>query len=359
MGSAVMPTAAGKNAPQMLPFRRGTRRRVATIGTVPVTPGQAIPTVTLPQVGMLSKIYIFLSGTITQSGAGTVSPLGYASLINRVRVNANLGSASIVDVSGIGLEIVNDFFAPTAGIVKNTYANAGAANLVRYGVCIPITANDRDQFTFGMINLQAAEVRVTLDVIFNALASFVTLTTASSLTLTIAYEYWDIPNPARYAMPPKTLVRTLEDAPLPITTTGDQIYQLPRLGTLAQLAELVLINGTFAVLQQTGAAVPPQVNEFRMRINRTDTVLDYLTPIKEIEECLFYNAPGASFLRQGVLTWDFFHASQQTRNGGDARDFIDTESITTLESIATIDPTVTITGLCQIQPIRRVLQRLV
>lgn len=353
MGTSVQPQ-------NLYPFRRGTRRRVATIGSYPIVLGSPIPTITLPQVGMLSRIFVSITGTITQSGAGTVSPLGYASLINRVRVNANLGSASIVDVSGIGLEILNQLYAPaTGGKVSNTYANAAAANFVRYGVCIPINANDREQFTFGLINLQASEIRVTLDMIFNAASSFVTLVTGSALTLTVAYEYWDIPNPTRYAMPPRTLCRSLEDAPLPITTTGQQIYQLPRLGTLAQMASLILINGAPAVLQATSLTVPPQVNEMMLRINKTDTVLDYLAPIKEIDEMLAYDEASASFLRQGVMTWDFFHASAGQWSQGDGRDFIDTESVTTLESILTIDPTVTIAGLCQIQPIRRVLQRLV
>lgn len=353
-----MANASGKR--QMLPFRRGTRRRFATIGTFSFTPGTPIPSIVIPQVGYLSRIFLRLTGTITQSGAGTLNPLGYASLFSRIRLSANLGSASIVDTSGIGLETVNTYWAPNSLPVQNTYANAGAANPVEYGIIVPVNANQRRQFEFGLIGLQAPEVRVTLDVVPNALSSFVTLTTASSLSLQVAYEYWEYPDPARYTQPPLTIVRTLEDAPLQITVTGDQIYQIPRLGTMAEMHSLVLIDGARADLQSTSATVPPQVSEGRIRINKTDTILDYLVRMKELDEAEVFNTAGATrtFLQQGVWSWDLWHASEQKWNGGDGRDMINTEEITTLESILTIDPTVTLTGTCQIQPIRRVFQRL-
>lgn len=347
----------------LLPFRRGTRKRVVTVGQFAITPGSPLPTITLPQVGFLSRIYLVIEGTITLSAAGTQNALGYSSLISRVRVNANLGSTSIVDVSGIGLEMINQSHAPNALPVLNTFGNAAAANFVRYGLMIPINANDRKQMEFGLIGLQAPQIRVTLDVIFNALTAFTTNSTASSLTAFVAYEYWEYPNPTRYALPARTLVRTIEDAPLTITATGDQIYTIPRLGTMAELHHLVLINGARAVLQATAIATPPQVNEIRMRINKTDTPLDYQMRFKEVEEALLYNraqsaANTETFLRQGVVSWDFWHASEQNHGGGDGRDFYNTEEVTTLESILTIDPTVAIAGLCQIQPVRRVFQRL-
>lgn len=351
--------AQGNRRNQMLPFRRGTRRRFATIGSFAWTPGTPIPSIVIPQVGYLSRVFLRLTGTITQSGAGTVNPLGYAALFSRIRLSANLGSASIVDTSGIGLETVNTYTAPNSLPVQNTYANAGAANPVEYGLIVPVNANQRRQFEFGLIGLQAPEVRVTLDVFPASLATFVSLTTASALSLQVAYEYWEYPDPARYTQPPLTIVRTLEDAPLLITVTGDQIYQIPRLGTMAEMHSLVLINGARAVLQSNGAT-PPQVSEIRMRINKTDTFMDYLVRMKELDEAEVFNTPGATrtFLQQGVLSWDLWHASEQKWNGGDGRDMINTEEITTLESIVTIDPTVTLTGVCQIQPIRRVFQRL-
>lgn len=339
-----------------IPFRQGTRRRVQSIGAFPVTPGQPVQTITLPQVGMVSRVLLSLEGTITLSAAGVQNALGYAALLSRVRLSANLGSASIVDCTGIGLELVNQWRAPqTKGRVQNAFGNGAVANEVIYRTAVPVNANNRQQFEFGLIDLQSPEVRVTLDVSAADLSAFTTNATASSLTLYVAYEYWEIPDPSVYELPPMTLVRTIEDAALPIAVLGDQTYQIPRLGTLIQMSNLVLLNG--APCQLTGPT--PDVSEIRMRINKTDTVLDYQTRFKEIEEAEFYNQPSASFMRDGVLTWDFWHASSAERCGGDGRDFFDTESVTTLESIITLSPTAVIAGVSQIQPVRRVLQRIV
>jgi hypothetical protein len=352
------PMLPGRTAPQLLPFTMGTRKRTQSLGSFTFTPGTPVPTITIPQVGLLAKIRLRIEGTITQSAAtGVFSPFGHAAMLNRVRVNANLGSASLVDVSGPGLEVANYWNNPASGPVKNTYGNAAAANRFTYGIEIPINANDRTLMHVGLINLQAEQVRVTLDVIPAALIGgfFVsgggTLTPA--LTMSVEYEYWDVPNPARYQLPPASLVRLLEEN-FQITTTGDQIYTIPRLGTLAQLSEIFVIAGAMANL--TGAT--PDITNFLMRANKTDTWLQHATAFAEQEEQSFYNNAAGSFLRPGVRTWDFFHSGMQERNFGD-RDLINTEQITTLEFISTVASTVVPSTTSERRIVRRVFQRLV
>lgn len=355
MATAVRPQ--GAQQPRKLPFTSGTRRRIQTVGSFTVTPGQPLPTITLPQVGMLSKLYLKLEGTITQgTAAATLSPLGYAALMSRIRVSANLGAASIVDASGYGVELANYWYNPSAGPVRNTYGNAAAANQVSYGLVVPINANDRQLLQVGLINLQAEQVRVTLDVTFAQLAAFITAgggALSSSLTLYVAYEYWDVPDPTRYQLPAPTLVRTLEEQQT-ITTTGDQIYQVPRLGTLAQLSEYFVFGSAMASL----TAPTPQVNQFRIRANKTDNWMTYDARFAEIEEQQFYNTAGGSFMRPGVRSWDFFHSEQQSRNMG-SRDLINTEQLTTLEFISTIDASVVPAAGYTRNIVRRVMQRLV
>lgn len=356
--------APARQAPAKLPFTKGTRRRIQTVGQYVFAAGAPIPTITLPQVGLLSKIYLKLEGTITHAtGAGVLNPLGYASLISRVRVSANLGSAQIVDATAAGIELANYWYAPTSGPVKNTYANGAGANAVSYGLMVPINANDRSLLQLGLINLQAEQVRVTLDITpAAALTEFVQGGTpgalTSSLTLYVAYEYWDVPNPARYELPPATICRILEEQAL-ITATGDQIYTIPRLGTLAQISEYFILGAAAASrVMATFLAPTPQVSRFRMRANKTDMWQEYDTRFAEIEEDIFFNNTGSSFMRPGVRTWDFFHSGQQSRNMGD-RDLIDTERITTLELIATVDPSVTPSSVTSRNVVRRVFQRLV
>jgi hypothetical protein len=343
-------------APALLPFVNGTRKRIQPLGSYAITPGTPIPSIVLPQVGYLAGIILKIEGTITQTAAGTVSPFGHSALLNRVRVSANLGSAAIVDLSGPSLDKVQYWTAPSAGSLRNTYANAIAANPLSYGVYVPINANDRTLLQLGLINLQAEQIRVTLDVVPAAMNAFLTAgggTITPALTLYVSYVYWDVPNPTRYQQPAPTIQRLLEDS-FPITNTGDQIYVVPRLGTLAQMTEYFLFNGANATLSTN----PPQINAARLRANKTDTWLQYDMRSKEIEEQSFYNTASGSFMVPGAMTWDFFHSGQQTRNFGD-RDLINTEKITTLESIVTVDPSVTITGLCTRTIVRRVFQALV
>jgi hypothetical protein len=342
----------------------GTRRRVQKVGQFAFAANTPIPSIVLPQVGFLSKIYLKLVGTITHAtGAGVLNPLGYASLISRIRVNANLGSAAIVDASAAGVELANYWYAPQAGPVANTYANGAGANAVSYGLMVPINANDRTLLQLGLINLQAEQVRVSVDIIPAAsLAEFVQGGTpgalTSSLTLHVYYEYWDVPNPMRYALPPATLCRILEDQQV-IQATGELAYVMPRLGTLAQVSEYYILGAAAASRVMATLTDPtPQVTNFRVRANKTDLWLDYETRLAEIEENLLYDTTGKSFMRPGTRSWDFFHSGMQERNFGD-RDLINTEQITTLEFLATIDAAVTPSAVTTRNIVRRVFQRLV
>lgn len=353
MGTSVM-----QNQDNRLPFAMGTRRRVQTVGSYTITPGNPVQSIVLPQVGYLSRIFLMVDGTITQAAQPAVlSPLGHAALFPRVRVNANLGSASIVDASAYGIELTNRWYAPNCGPVKNSYATTNVgANRFKYSLVVPINANDRTLLQMGLINLQAEQTRVTLDVTTAALSAFILSgggALSSSLTLTVAYEYWDVPNPMRYQQPPATLCRTLEEQ-VPITTTGEQIYLMPRLGTLAQVSEYFIINAALADL--TGTA--PQITEFKVRANKTDTWLDYSVKVAELTEQIDNNAPNGSFLTAGARYWNFFASGLQTRNFGD-RDLINTEQITTLEFIASVDSAVVPSTNSTRNVVRRVFQRLV
>ena len=366
-----MPQVATQQTDDRLPFRMGTRRRIQPLGSFVFTPGTPIPTIVIPQVGMLSKIYLKIEGTITQTaGAAVLNPLGYASLISRVRVSANLGSAQIVDASAAGIEIANFWYAPSTGRVQNTYANGAGANNVSYGLMVPINANDRTLLEIGLINLQAEQVRVTLDVTpATALTEFLLSggpPTASALTMYVYYEYWDVPNPLRYLLPPASISRILEEQQL-IAATGEMSYVIPRLGTLTQLSEYFILGASAATRVMASLTAPvPQVNKFRIRANKTDEWFSLDARVAEIQESLYSNSNqgpsnvslAGSFLRPGTRTWDFFSSGLQTRNFGD-RDLIDTEKITTLEFLATIDPTVVPSSVTTRNLVRRVFQRLV
>lgn len=353
-----------------LPFRSGTRRRVQFVGSYPITLGAPLPTITLPQTGMLARLMAKIEGTITQTAAAaTLSPLGYAALISRARVGVNNGSQAIVDASGAGLELANFWHAPSTGRVQNTYANGAGVNAVSYGISIPINANDRTLLEIGLINLQAEQLRANVDFSFAAATEFLIAggpVTASALTLFLYYEYWDVPNPTMYLLPPPSIVRILEDQQ-PIAAVGDLVYPIPRLGTITQISEYFILGATAATRVMANLTAPtPQISKFRIRANRTDEWLNYDARAAEIEEALFFNsnqgpsntALSGSFMRPGVRTWDFFHSGLQTRNFGD-RDLIDSEKITLLELVATVDGSVAPSAFTTRNIVRRTFQRLV
>lgn len=364
-----MPPLATQQTDDRLPFRMGTRRRVQFVGSYALTLGQPLPTIPLPQTGMLARLFAKIEGTITQTGAGAVlSPLGYASLFSRIRAGVNNGSQAIVDATGAGIELANFWYAPSTGRVQNTFANGAGVNAVSYGLTIPINANDRTLLEIGLINLQAEQLRANVDFAIASATEFELSggpITASALTLYLYYEYWDVPNPDRYLLPPASIVRILEDQQ-PIAAVGELVYPIPRLGTLTQASEYFILGATAATRVMANLTGPtPQISKFRIRANRTDEWLNYDARAAEIEEALFFNsnqgtnaAPSGGFMRPGVRTWDFFHSGLQTRNFGD-RDLIDTERITLLELIANIDPSVTPSAVTTRNIVRRTFQRLV
>ena len=363
-------TAVAQPTDDRLPFRYGTRRRVQFVGSYPLTLGASIPTITLPQTGMLARLFAKIEGTITQTaGAAVLSPLGYAALISRIRVGVNNGSQAIVDASGAGIELANYWYAPSTGRVQNTFANGAGSNQVSYGIMIPINANDRTLLEIGLLNLQAEQLRATVDIAIAAATEFELSggpITASALTLYLYYEYWDVPNPEHYLLPPASIVRILEDQ-VPIVAVGDNVYPIPRLGTLTQMSEYFILGATAATRVMANLTAPtPQISKFRIRANRTDEWLNYDARVAEIDEAIFFNsnqgpsntALAGSFMRPGVRTWDFFHSGLQSRNFGD-RDLIDTERITLLEDVATVDPSVAPSAVTTRNIVRRTFQRLV
>lgn len=350
---------AGVTAAQpkkLAPFRYGTVRRRLTIGQYTLTPGQAIPTITLPQVGMASQIVVRVNGTYTKANASGIATLdGYDAILSRATVKLNNGSAQVCDLSGVGINIVNNNLNPSLPIKRGLITTAGAQTFA-YAFVLPISANTREQFTMGLINLQAPQIRCTVDLVANPLSAIfatpadVTLFTAQA---TVSYEYFEIPDLSKFAMPPLTLVRTIEDAPALIAATGLQTYTLPRLGTMFNYHAVLVLQGVYA-------NVASNLTEIAVRYNKSDTQYDMLIGDDEVYESLTYgNASGGTYLNPHAVSLDLWASGNRPHNGGDMRDAIDTEENTTTEVLITVASTATITGASNLYHVRRVVQRIV
>jgi hypothetical protein len=356
MLSAVYGLVGAQQKVQKLPFRYGTVLRRVTIGTFATTLGQPIQSQVIPQVGMLARVFVDVEGSYTKANATGYATLdGFDALINRAQVTLNNGSANVVDLSGIGINIVNKNLSLGLPIKRGLATTAGAQTF-SYKFILPVNANNRRQFEMGLINLQAPELRANINLSFNPLTSLAATPadwTAFTINTTISYQYWEIPDPSVYALPPLTIVRSIEEAPIPIAATGDQVYQLPRLGTMINYSGVVVLNNLYSTIRTA-------VSEFRWRYNKTDTVFDVLFGDWETIESEFTDDPGLTFLSSSAVTLFLWAAGDKRINGGDFRDAIDTEENTTTESIITIaSGTALNAGKDNIFHVRRVVQRIV
>jgi hypothetical protein len=340
-------------AQKLYPFRMGTRQRRAKVGTIAYATSSAGQPLPLPRVGLLSAIILQFRGTVTLSGAGALADQGPWNLLSRIRVNSNIGSASLVDVSGYGGYLMQKWMArgwlPDNAGVGSTTVNAdihaapvamGANTWVLTWV-IPISANRGTNFETGLINLQAPEVTVTVEPTFGALLDPATLVTATTGNLHVFYEYYEIPDPRAFKLPPLTLVRTLEEQQA-VAATGDNIYTVPRMGTLLQLVHCFRANG----VRSDG------YDSHSVKFNKTDTVYNDERQELRVFEKVMYSSPPVV----GAIYRDFWNAYEDVSQG-DTRDAIDSEQLTTLESIVTVSSGTALGANNNfLQSIRRILQ---
>lgn len=320
-------------ATQLKPFREGTRQRIQKVGTIAYAAASALNPLELPRVGMLNRIIVQFRGTVTLSGAGALSDLGPWNLLSRLKVMANLGSASIVDLTGYGAYLMQAVceemgYRPDLGGVGASSAFgdlhaapvAAGANAWVLTWVLPVGANPGAQFDVGMINLQAPEVRVTTELTTGQVTDPAALATGITGNFHVYYEYFEIPDPSQYELPRLALVRWIEEQQA-IGATGDNIYTIPRQGVLTNLIHRVSINSVRS----------DAIDSLALKFNKTDTPYAMERQLARIYERIRYGLNPIT----GVFVHDLWHATSDV-SAGDLRDAIDTEELSTVESYVTI-----------------------
>lgn len=331
----------------MLPFRTNTRQKRLKVGTATFELG-ASRSITLPEVGYLARIWLFFDGSITYSAPSTPADLSPYSLFKRISVTLNNSATDIYNTSGYGLFLVNSLLTKNGSPVVNPQADfyayplSGAAQPFKLGLQIPVALSQGFNFEAGLINLQAPEVQCQLNVDFaNALTEIGDNITALTGSISVYYEYYEVPSPVDVMQPPVTLHRIIEQTQ-PVSATGDNIYTVPRGGQLLQLIHILRLNG----------ARSDSFDEMSLRFNQSETVYKQDRKISKILNRERYG----NNLPVGVPVWDFAYALEHPEES-DMRDAINTEAVTTTDSIITVSSGATLgANNNSLVSIRRILQ---
>jgi hypothetical protein len=366
VSTSVRPQGGGNRQQQKRPFRKGTRVRrnlipatSTTSFTISASSAPAPFTVNLPNVGMLSRIFVRVSGSYAHSNQITLADKSPWNLLKQIQVSANLGYAQIYQTSGYGNYVVGKwmnygYLGDTAGVGQTTpstdfysFPTPTGSSTVNFGFdyIIPINVNYGMNFENGLINMQSPEIQVYLQLTFGGLSDIDSSGNLTSLTFTLdlQYEFMDIGPTALFNLPPNVVVRTLEDSQ-PIGQTGDNIYTVPRMGTVFQLAQIVTLNG----------ARSDTVDGSYYRFNRGTIPEQWDRVTQRLYERWLYGTNANT----GVYYWDWFDSFVGV-SAGDLRDAINSERIATWEQVMTVSSNATLgSNNNTLQTVRRLIQPL-
>ena len=339
----------GQNAKRAkAPYRGNARQRIQPFGSAPWVSG-GTATVDLPRVGMLSGIHVRFAGGMTRGGGDNGNFKDqFFNFAKRLTVETNLGAGVIYDMSGHMTNCLNQMSsfnyaadlggdgtaslpaplattadpAVWAGLVTNPQTNQE----LLFTWFIPIAINDGVNFSIGQINLQAPEVQVTLKLQMGTIAGdlfepgAVVAGTTVQGTFNFSYVYYEVPNPTYVQYPPYIVHRCLE-ATQGVFALGDQLYTVPRQGTLLRLAHSLVVDDLTS----------DATDALTIEINKTDKVYRENKGVNRFLSRLRYGHK----MPRGLFVHDFFAATGLPASG-DYRDTIDTEQISTLESTVNI-----------------------
>jgi hypothetical protein len=368
---------AGKQA--KFPFRGNSRQRIQKVGQFNFTPNGRL-SVELPRVGYLAGILVQFDGGLirTAGDTGNFSDQ-FFNLIRRFTVNLNIGASVIYDVSGHGTNLLNQAMsfnyaadlggngtgalpAPLdttadpftfAGVATVPNPSFPAADDLTMAWWIPIAMNDGLNFNVGLINLQAPEIRCTLDLQFGDITDLIQqipvpvvagTSFGPSNGVRVAYLYYEVPNPDLVDIPPYIVHRVIEERQA-IAATGDQLYTVPRMGQLQRIIHSVQVNG---------ATTTGLVQDLIIRVNKTDEIYRMDQGFNRFLSRMRYGHK----VPRGAFYHDWWRAADLNASG-DFRDVIDSEQISTLESIVSIASTAVLgVGNNFLNTVREFTQRL-
>lgn len=323
-GGSPAPAAA---PPTVYPFRQNTRQKQSLVaGSMTYSLGGR-QSITLPNIGYLAKIFLRFDGTLTFSGSATAAKFAPYSIFSNIKVDLNSNKQVLCDASGYQLFLLNSLRKKSGRLDQQTdsdfyvFPSSGSAQTFRATLEIPIAVSDGQNFMNGLINLQAPELQANVTVQFpSALTEIADTVTAATGSVTVVYEYYEVPDPSQVQQPYLGLHKILSQSEA-LAGTGRNVHKVPRGGKILRLIHILECNGARSDAWDTKELV----------LNNSQSLYEVprWTSKYQARQMYGYNLP------TGTIVWDFLNAWDICEES-DQRDVLNTENVTTTESIITV-----------------------
>jgi hypothetical protein len=333
-------------------FNAATRQNIIPAPAMTYTAGQTVFSV-LPKVGLLKRVILLFTGTLTVTLAGGTAVLGAEapwSLLTRLRLTAN-GNTALFDMTGWGSMIASLFGAygysgiggrpripdsatvPGPAATAFSAANFGAgvsagANTWNFGLEIPLGLSDDWRDPVGLILAAAPDTVLQIEATFGATlysltaarTTPVTVTGAATATLTGTLtpyvEFFTIPR-SQADYPDLARIHTWQEiGPQTITANGEQSIVIPRGNTIQRIVHDVWTNSAADGTNVSTAQVKFNQNEIPYNVSRQ--LLAYLQRERMVRD-----------LPDGIYVHDLW-------NSGSPRDAVNTLNLNELTSVLTL-----------------------
>lgn len=301
-------------------FVANTRRKIIQLPIQTKPAGGGTTSINLPKTGLLASISLAIRGSVTGT-VTTASPLGFASVISRIRLTLNSG-IDIFNVSGAGYHYLlrnvleSEYIDIASQSNATSTVTAAAFNL---DTIIPIAINLRDPL--GLILLQNEQTLLTLNIDWNADTNVV-LTGGGTVAATAEpyLELFTVPvDPQDF--PPINIVHQVLEDQQAVSGAGDWVYNWPRGNTYLQV-----LHGC-----GIGAAGTDSFSKAVIRVNQSDYLQNTDVPYLDIE---FRRMRGRARPAGGIY-YDLL-ASSGLGNYGLTRDVFNSALVTDLASVITM-----------------------
>lgn len=313
-------------------FDMNTRRIVLPQPALSKPTGGGTVQMQLPPAGILARIWLVITGTV----AGTLSApnaLGMASILKRLRVTANSGQ-DLWNVSGAGYHYMIRQFS---GLYRDPFPASNARSAVTattfdISCLLDFQVNQRDPLGFIMLQNRQTVLNLSLD--FETDATVATGATVTA-TATPYLEIFTVPqDPKDY--PPFNLVYQVLEEQASVTGAQDYVYTWQRGGTY-----LGIHHGA-----GIAASAADSFSRVRLRTNQAFYIYDANPAMLSAE--FAYNHAGGITRNLGHIPLDFIQSSGLNAFGK-ARDLINSQALTNIETV------ITTTGALTLYTVRRQL----